>query len=124
MSIPESGTYIYNSHLKLRIEYVKRTPGFKITPAANHVYADASKLKFPLVIRNTVQGDRFCPFGMKGSKLVSNYLTDRKKPLFDKERQLVLEDATGRIVWLVNERADNRFRIADDTNDIVIISTV
>jgi len=61
---------------------------------------------------------------MKGSKLVSNYLTDRKKPLFDKERQLVLEDATGRIVWLVNERADNRFRIADDTNDIVIISTV
>lgn len=124
MSMPESGTYIYNSHLKLRIEYVKRTPDFKITPAANHVYADASKLRFPLIIRNTVQGDRFCPFGMKGSKLVSNYLTDKKKPLFDKERQLVVEDATGRIVWLVNERADNRFRIADDTNDIVVISTV
>lgn len=124
MAMPETGTYIYNRHVKLRIEAVKRTPDFRIIPASNHIYADASKLKFPLTLRNAAPGDRFCPFGMKGSKLVSNYLTDRKKSLFDKERQLVIEDASGKIVWLVNERADNRFRITDDTGDIIVISIV
>jgi len=121
--MPETGTYIYNRKLKLRIEAVENTSDFKMIPARNMAYADASKLTFPLTLRTTVKGDRFCPFGMKGSKLVSNYLTDRKKSLFDKERQLLIEDATGKIVWLVNERADNRFRIGSDTKNIIVISS-
>ena len=51
------------------------------------------------------------PFGMKGSKLVSDFLTDRKISLFDKRRQLVITDANGDIMWFVSQRPDNRFRI-------------
>lgn len=122
MTIPEIGTYVYNNGLKIRIEIVENTPDFKIIPATNRAYIDASKLSFPLVIRTISKGDRFCPFGMKGSKLISNYLTDRKKSLFDKEKQLLIEDAKGRIVWLINERADNRFRTDGNTNNIIVIS--
>ena len=32
-----------------------------------------------ITYRLTQQGDRFKPFGMKGTKLVSDYLTDRKR---------------------------------------------
>ena len=65
---------------------------------------DCDKVQLPLMLRNWQQGDRFTPFGMRGSKLVSDYLTDRKKSLIDKQRQLVVTDATGKIVWLVGER--------------------
>lgn len=65
---------------------------------------DCDKVQMPLMLRNWQQGDRFTPFGMRGSKLVSDYLTDRKKSLIDKQRQLVVADATGKIVWLVGER--------------------
>lgn len=65
---------------------------------------DCGKVQMPLTLRNREEGDRFTPFGMRGSKLVSDYLTDRKKSLIDKQRQLVVTDATGKIVWLVGER--------------------
>ena len=77
----------------------------------NVVSLDADKIHFPLLIRHLNDGDRFVPFGMKGSKLVSDFLTDRKISLFDKRRQLVITDANGDIMWLVSQRPDNRFRI-------------
>ena len=52
---------------------------------------------------------------MNGMKLVSDYLTDRKKTVFEKRAQLVVTDAQQRIVWLVGERTDNRFRITPHT---------
>ena len=83
---------------------------------------DAAAVSFPLTIRPVQQGDRFVPFGMKGSKLVSDYLTDRKYSLFDKRRQLVVTDSSNRIVWLVNERPDNRFCVTHDTERVLQIT--
>jgi tRNA(Ile)-lysidine synthase len=67
-------------------------------------------------------GDRFVPFGMKGSKLVSDYLTDRHRSLIEKRRQTVVEDADGRIVWLVGERTDNRFRVSEATTEVLVMT--
>lgn len=52
-------------------------------------------------MRHWRQGDRFTPFGMRGSKLLSDYMTDRKMSIIEKEQQLVVTDAKGRIVWVV-----------------------
>ncbi len=65
---------------------------------------DYDKVTRPLTLRHSRNGDRFHPFGMQGCKLVSDYLTDRKKSLVEKQRQLVVTDSTGSIVWLVGER--------------------
>ena len=59
---------------------------------------------------------------MKGSKLVSDYLTDQKRSLLDKRRQLVITDAQDRILWLIGERPDDRFRITVDTTEILQLS--
>ena len=61
------------------------------------------------------KGDRFVPFGMKGSKLISDYLTDRKKNVFEKQSQLVLLDANDNVLWLVGERPDARCCITENT---------
>ena len=57
---------------------------------------------------------------MKGKKKVSDYLTDRKFSLFQKENQYVVCSA-GQIVWLVGERSDDRFRVTEDTKRVLII---
>ena len=75
-----------------------------IPKESNRAMLDTSKLKKPLTLRSVRKGDRFAPFGMRGTKLVSDYLTDRKKSIIDKRQQLVVTDATGAIVWLVGER--------------------
>ena len=59
---------------------------------------------------------------MKGSKLVNDYLTDLKVSLLEKRHQLVVADATGAIVWLVGRRTDNRFRVSDETRQVLRIS--
>lgn len=82
---------------------------------------DADKLSLPLTLRNVRNGDRFAPFGMRGTKLVSDYLTDRKKSLAEKQAQLVVTDADGEIVWLVNERPSSRCSISENTKRIICL---
>lgn len=124
MKIPEVGVYVLDGNLKLKFEAVGGSACLELSKSKNCCYADMSKVSFPLVVRPCAVGDRFVPFGMKGSKLVSDYLTDIKMNLFDKRRQLVVADASGRIIWLVNQRPDNRVRIGDDTEAVLKITCV
>ena len=115
MHIPETGTYVLSDNLKLKVETEECGDRYEPSHAADCASLDASDIKFPLTLRHIQPGDRFVPFGMTGMKLVSDYLTDRKKNVFEKRAQLVLTDAQQRILWLVGERTDNRFRINADT---------
>ena len=122
MKIPEDGVYVLGQNTKLRVKTVNRSDGFVISKSKSCCYADKSRVCFPLTVRPYTTGDRFVPFGMHGSKLVSDYFTDLKMNLFDKRRQLVVEDASGRIIWLMNQRPDNRCRITDATTVALKIS--
>ena len=115
MRIPETGTYVFSDSLKIKVAAEDCGDDYVPSRAAYCVCLDASNIKFPLTLRHIEQGDRFVPFGMNGMKLVSDYLTDRKKTVFEKRAQLVVTDAQQRIVWLVGERTDNRFRITPHT---------
>ncbi len=105
---------------KLNIEDREYAPDFVIPRDKDKACFDADKLKGELTIRKWQQGDTFVPFGMKGRKRVSDYLTDRKKSLAEKEQQWVL--CCGKeIAWLIGERTDNRFRIDETTRKVKII---
>ena len=115
MHIPETGTYVLSDNLKLKVETEECGDRYEPSRTADCASLDASDIKFPLTLRHIAPGDRFVPFGMTGTKLLSDYLTDRKKNIFEKRAQLVLTDAQQRILWLVGERTDNRFRITPHT---------
>ena len=95
---------------------------FHISRESNRVNLNAAKIRFPLTLRSVQAGDRFIPFGMKGSKLVSDYLTDCKMNVLQKKRQLVMTDASGNIVWLVGKRIDDRYKITNVSNEALVIT--
>ena len=119
---PISGTYRIGEQVKIKIERFHREYSFEIPREKTKVALDASEISFPLILRRLREADRFHPFGMKGSKLVSDYLTDQKRSLLDKRRQLVITDAQDRILWLIGERPDDRFRITAATTEILRLS--
>ena len=77
---------------------------------------DKSKLKFPLLLRKWKQSDYFYPNGLKGSKKLSKYFKDEKYSLLEKEAQWLLCSGED-IVWVVGERADQRFLANAETKD-------
>ncbi len=122
MKIIEEGNYVLpNSKLRLEIRSVRKAEDFCIDKRKNVAMLDAELVKFPLTVRNIMTGDSFTPFGMKGTKLVSDFLTDLKKDILSKRGQLVVTDGSGNILWVVNERPDNRFRITVKTRNILIL---
>ncbi len=91
-----------------------------VVPHDVHVaFLDADLVMEPLELRVWRSGDKFVPFGMKSFKKVRDYLRDRKFSLFDKERLRVVCDSVGEIVWVVNERVDNRFRVTERTRRVL-----
>lgn len=119
--IPETGNYRISSSTRVKLRQYPRTPDFEVSKASNRITLDADLVSFPLTYRLTKQGDRFHPFGMKGSKLVSDYLTDRKRNYLEKASQHVISDKEGQIIWLVNERTSNLCRITSATMNILEI---
>lgn len=87
-------------------------------------YLDKSKVLLPLCQRTVQPSDRFTPFGMKGTKLVSDYLTDLKINRFEKETQEIVADAQGHILWIVGHATDNHYRITPATQEVLKMQVI
>ena len=82
---------------------------------------DADLIDGPLSIRPWKEGDWFIPFGMKGRKLISDYLTDSKISAAERKKQLVVTQGND-IIWVVGLRSDNRYRIDKNTTQQLILT--
>lgn len=115
MRIPDEGMYVLDEKMRLSLRkcaaYVSKKP-FVAT-------FDAQKVVFPLTVRRVEEGDRMIPFGMRGRKLLSDLMTDRKMTVFEKRRQLVVVDAQGVIVWAVGLRIADSVAVAETTQSVL-----
>lgn len=121
LRIPEEGRYRLDEGCCIDVKYKEN---ISISRSNDCVTIDKAKVKFPLTVRPIENGDAFIPFGMTGRKLVSDYLTDLKCSLFEKQSQLVVTDREGQIIWLVGKRTDNRVRVTEQTKEIMQIALV
>ena len=95
---------------------------FTISCSPHVATFDADRIALPLTLRRWRAGDSFVPFGMTGRKKLSDYFSDHKFSLLHKAAAWILCDASGRILWIVGHRTDNRFRITSKTSRALIVT--
>lgn len=117
----EEGLYHLNSKLSIEIKQEPYSIDNGFSKDSKDVWIDADKVVFPLSIRLIKEGDRMIPLGMKGSKLISDMLTDTKVSYFDRQRQYVLLNNDQQIIWLVGRRIDDRYKITSFTKTVLKI---
>ena len=121
--IPETGRYVYDEQLSLRLTERALTPSANVSFSKNPtiVDLDASSIQFPLTLRCVAEGDRFTPLGMRGTQLVSDFLTNLKRNRFEKRNQLVLLDATGTILWVLGLRINDHLKLTSQSSSCLRI---
>jgi len=118
LRIPEPGNYCFNDESMIK---VSKSDVVTVSHDAYCATLDASLVQFPLTIRPVESGDSFVPYGMNGRKLVSDYLTDRKCPVLERNQQLVVTDASGQIIWLAGHRTSQFFCVDKNTTQVLSI---
>ncbi len=114
-SIPVPGTgSVKMTHGTLSVERVDRA---QIPCKGSDAYVDADRLIGTVVVRSPKAGDRFTPLGMQRSKLLSDYLTDRKTPRFERNVPIVCDEAG--IVFVAGYTVDERMRVRADSKHIM-----
>ena len=85
------------------------------------IYLDKSKLKGKLVIRKWEIGDRIKPIGLKGSKLISDVLTEAKVPNNSRGNNWVVMDDE-KLLWCIGFSVDRRAIANSKSNHILKVS--
>lgn len=106
--------------IELNSDIIVLNERFQLIKDKRYAYFDLDKLTFPLTLRRWKPGDWFVPFGMSGKKKLSDYFADNKYSLPEKEKVWLLCTETA-IIWIVGERADNRFRVEETTKNVLRI---
>lgn len=94
--------------------------------AAIKLYRDQDKCFLPgpaegYRLRRVRQGDRMSPLGMRGSRLLSDIMSDAKLTRHERERQTVLTAPDGTIIWAPGLKRSRHHLITPSSPEIYII---
>ncbi len=104
--------------VNLKIDIINIDKNYKLSNDRNIADFDIDVLNFPLKLRKWQKGDYFMPLGMKRAKKVSDFFIDEKISIPEKENIWILE-SKGEIVWLVGKRIDDRFKVTNQTKQVL-----
>ena len=94
----------------------------KLKRKKNREIISADEIEGKFVLRRWKRGDSFRPLGMRGTKNVSDFLTEQKIDSAKRKEILVLTDKN-KIVWVVGLRIDDRFKITKKTKKAIKLWT-
>jgi tRNA(Ile)-lysidine synthase len=104
----------------LEFQWEILTQKLNLKTTSKTIYLDMDQLNFPLHLRHWKDGDIFYPLGMQGKKKkLSKFFKDIKMNRFDKDATWLLCDKNDKIVWVLGQRADERFKILETTKRIL-----
>lgn len=107
---------------KLEIETISNSNKINFD-STHYQYLDGDQIQFPLIVRPWQTGDYFYPFGLNKKKKLSDYFSDKKMSLVNKERQPLLQSAN-HIVTLPGLTIDHRFQVKPTTKKVLKIRFV
>ena len=87
------------------------------------VFAEPSSETVPLIVRNRRQGDRFQPYGMRGTKKIKDFLIDAKVPRYERD-SIPLLVCGDEILWVIGYTTSESFKIKPDTRQYLYLRYV
>ncbi|MYB92492.1 tRNA lysidine(34) synthetase TilS [Candidatus Poribacteria bacterium] len=87
------------------------------------VFAKPSSETLPLTVRNRQQGDRFQPYGMRGTKKIKDFLIDAKVPRSERN-SIPLLVCGDEILWVIGYTTSDTFKIKSDTRQYLYVHYV
>jgi tRNA(Ile)-lysidine synthase len=109
--------------LKLKFEGKKIKRGKSLRLNFNdqtRAFLDLGKLKFPLLVRNRDEGDRYQPLGAPGHKKLKEIMRAKGIPLSERERRPVFLSGD-KIVWILGLPVSEKYKVGKGTTDIFAI---
>ena len=116
LQLPEGRLQVQLVKTQQPLDYLK-----SVLPDKNKLLIDSDGIAGPLVLRNWEKGDRMSPYGMKGTKLISDFLTDLKITSLKREKSLVLT-CDSDIIWLLGIRTSKHYTVTEKTTTILEIT--
>lgn len=110
-----------------------RIPGWRITASITsrqqmreedsdfEAYMDLDKAGNKLTVRRRRAGDRFQPLGMSQTKKLNEFMIDVKIPHTWRQR-IPIVCSPEHILWVVGWRIDDRVKVTESTNQILLLS--
>ena len=92
----------------------------KLCDGKTSICLDANVLSKRITLRHWREGDRMRPFGMRGTRLVSDIFTDAHLSLAEKDSAWLLT-IDGEIAWVLHHRASALYPVALASNNYIII---
>jgi len=83
-----------------------------------HAFLDWEEIKWPLIVRQRLPGDRFQPLGAPGNRKLKDFLIDKKVPRWERDTIPVVCSGP-RIVWVAGFSVAEPFRVKPRTNKIL-----
>ncbi|MDR7855679.1 tRNA lysidine(34) synthetase TilS [Tissierella sp.] len=84
-------------------------------------YFDFDKILGKIAVRSRLNGDKFTPFGMAGTKKLKDYFIDEKVPKELRDSIPIIVDEEN-ILWLVGYRTNENYKLTKDTKNVLVIS--
>ena len=109
--------------LKLKFEgkKIKRGSSLRLDfDDQTRAFLDLGKLRFPLLVRNRREGDRYQPLGAPGQKKLKEIMRAKGIPLSERERRPVFLSGD-KIVWILGLPVSEKFKVELGTSDIFSI---
>ncbi|MCR4737405.1 MAG: tRNA lysidine(34) synthetase TilS [Bacteroidales bacterium] len=98
-----------------RVEHCTAEESIQYPKNNRTLFIPEEKLIFPLTLRHWHHGDFFYPLGGNGKQKLSDFFSDHKINVFQKQEVQLLCSGNA-IIWIVGFRSDERYKINSSTN--------